>query len=210
MKLILEDVWSDICSRHREDTLSYLMVKTAAVRCGVKPGELLRVPGCYKGLNGLCPTFHQRLKDLALPYRVLTSDATGVLVLFYHPTALTTTLSHIETKTFLQSLGYSMESSPLELLETLVHRWQQAPAHEVGIFIGYPLADVEGFMRGHRKRSISTLGDRWQVFSDLAQARRLMRRHRRLELRAAGICAKTTNTTERLKRIAAFSTKQYS
>lgn len=207
MKLILEDVWSTICSRHREDTLSYLLVKTAAVRCGEKPAELLRVPGCYKGISGLCPTFHQRLKNLDLPYRVLRSDDTGVLVLFYHPQCLEQTLRHQDVTTFLDTLGYPPATHVLTHLETLVKRWQQAPAHEVGLFIGYPVTDVKGFMRAQRDCAISSIGDRWQVFGDLAHARRIMRRHRRLELRAAGICAKTKNHSERIKRIASFSTK---
>ena len=47
------DHWSLICSRHKEETLTFLTVKTAAVRCGAKPAELLRVPLCGRaGMAG--------------------------------------------------------------------------------------------------------------------------------------------------------------
>jgi len=36
-----------IDDRHRKELLHFLLVKTAAVRRGVKPGELLRVRHCH-------------------------------------------------------------------------------------------------------------------------------------------------------------------
>ena len=36
---------------HRKELLGFLLVKTAAVRRGVKPAELLRVRHCYSGVN---------------------------------------------------------------------------------------------------------------------------------------------------------------
>lgn len=40
-----------IDERHRKELLGFLLVKTAAVRQGVKPAELLRVRHCYEGVN---------------------------------------------------------------------------------------------------------------------------------------------------------------
>ena len=39
--------------RHRRELLKFLLVKTAAVRQGVKPAELLRVRHCYEGVNSV-------------------------------------------------------------------------------------------------------------------------------------------------------------
>ena len=36
---------------HRKELLKFLLVKTAAVRQGIKPAELLRVRHCYSGVN---------------------------------------------------------------------------------------------------------------------------------------------------------------
>ena len=40
-----------ISEKHRKELLRFLLLKTAAVRSGVKPGELLRVQHCYKSRN---------------------------------------------------------------------------------------------------------------------------------------------------------------
>ena len=40
-----------IDEEHRKELLRFLLVKTAAVRQGVKPAELLRVRHCYSGVN---------------------------------------------------------------------------------------------------------------------------------------------------------------
>ena len=85
--------WSLICSRHKEDTLSYLTVKTAAVRCGLKPGELLRVPLCGHCRRPGGPAIRSVLSHLGLPYRLLETAPDAVLTLFYHPAKLAETLT---------------------------------------------------------------------------------------------------------------------
>ena len=82
------DHWSLICSRHKEETLTFLTVKTAAVRCGAKPAELLRVPLCGRAGMAGCDAVRNVFARLGLPYRILSEDAGGALALFYHPTRL--------------------------------------------------------------------------------------------------------------------------
>lgn len=47
----MRDEKNRIDERHRKELLGFLLVKTAAVRQGVKPAELLRVRHCYEGVN---------------------------------------------------------------------------------------------------------------------------------------------------------------
>lgn len=200
MRLILQDVWSEICARHREDSLSYLTVKTAGVRCGIKPGELLRVPGCLKGLKGFCAAFRENLSRLNLPYHLLSGDESGVLALFYDPRCLDATLAREDVRHFLAALGYPTEAGREAMLRELAARWKRnGSAHEVGVFIGYPVADVAGFMAA--QRSTASPGDRWRVFGDGDHSRRLMRRYRRVELFAAGVCRQEPDLRKRFERI---------
>ena len=60
------DHWSLICSRHKEETLTFLTVKTAAVRCGAKPAELLRVPLC--GRAGILRRCRRRIGSFLPPH----------------------------------------------------------------------------------------------------------------------------------------------
>ena len=43
--------------------------------------------------------------------------------------------------------------------------------HEIGLFLGYPVEDVSGFIRYHAKKS--KFHDYWKVYGDEAEARRL-------------------------------------
>lgn len=204
--LIFLDEWSMICSRHREDTLSFLTVKTAAVRCGAKPGELLRVPLCERAKGTACAALRTVFARLGLPYRILSEDSGSVLALFFHPLRLSEALRSEEVRALLSGLGYPMGAGTEAALAELAARWRRwGAAHEVGVFLGYPAQDVAGFMAS--APSVSAPGDRWRVFGDAARSRRLMRRYRRIELLAAGVCARVGEVSERFRRISAFSRK---
>ena len=196
------DYWSTLCSRHREETLPYLTVKTAAVRCGLKPAELLRVPYCRVMPEG-CSKMRSVVTRLGLPYRVLSENDTGALVLFWHPAALVKTLDEPETAAYLRGLGYPVGAGCAAMLAELARRWQDTPAHEVGIFIGYPLKDVRGFCT--LEPEPRQPGDRWRIFGGEGDSRRRMALYRHLELSAAAICAAESTDFERFRRIAALS-----
>ena len=74
------------CQIHRTDLLRFLLRKTAAVRRGVKPGELLRVRRCFTaaGPDGTPVCLHRRdiLRILELDYVELRVEADSSLVLF--------------------------------------------------------------------------------------------------------------------------------
>ena len=62
------------------------------------------------------------------------------------------------------------------MLETLGRRLNQGDfPHEVGLFLGYPPEDVEGF-RLHRGRDYKLAGC-WKVYSDVERARQCFRRY---------------------------------
>ena len=80
---------------HRKELLKFLLVKTAAVRRGVKPAELLRVRHCYSGVNSeglrVCLYRSDIYVILGLDYIELKVEESSSLVLFYNPSALTST-----------------------------------------------------------------------------------------------------------------------
>ena len=80
---------------HRKELLRFLLVKTAAVRRGVKPAELLRVRHCYSGVNSeglrVCLYRSDIYVILGLDYIELKVEESSSLVLFYNPFALAST-----------------------------------------------------------------------------------------------------------------------
>lgn len=196
------DLWSEMCARHRVETLAYLAMKTAAVRCGAKPGELLRVPLCGRQGAGGCERIRTVFAQLALPYRVLSESGDGALTLFYHPARLAEALSRPGAVAVLTARGWPVGHGCEALLGELARRWRRAPAHEVGFFIGYPCKDVAGFLSSAPE--VTRPGDRWRVFVEEGPSRLLMRFHRRIEFWAAGVCATAPGRTACFRRLAAF------
>ena len=163
---------------HRKELLRFLLVKTAAVRRGVKPAELLRVRHCYSGVNpdGLrvCLYRNDIYGILGLDYMELKVEAKSSLVLFYNPRVLASTLAKPRNARWLKRMGYPAGMPLHAMLAHLVRRAAECPLpHEVGIFIGYPLKDVAGFMR--QIPSTPVHHGAWRVYGIADESLRRMR-----------------------------------
>ncbi|MDO4261219.1 MAG: DUF3793 family protein [Eubacteriales bacterium] len=84
------------------------------------------------------------------------------------------------TRGFLQTCGYRSEEGSLEeMLERLTERFRsykegslQFP-HEMGVFLGYPLCDVKGFIEHGGKNYLCS--GYWKVYEDAARAQKTFR-----------------------------------
>lgn len=169
-----------IDERHRKELLRFLLVKTAAVRRGVKPAELLRVRHCYDGVgdDGLRVCLYRRdiYEILGLDYVELKVEGSSSLVLFYNPPILAETLCDRRNRRWLEERGYPVDGSMKALLAELLRRAEgEALPHEVGVFIGYPLKDVDGFMRNVPSTPVHN--GRWRVYGPVRESIALMRRY---------------------------------
>lgn len=173
---------------HRKELLRFLLLKTAPVRSGVKPAELLRVRHCYRrrvaaGLP-VCLYRDDILRILKLEYLELLEDDGSSLVLFFHRETLAATLRHPSHRYILARCGYPAGAGVDDQLAALRRRFRESGLpHEVGIFIGYPAKDVVGFMRNLPATPVHR-GD-WRVFGQAGESLRRMSLYRTVE-RAAG------------------------
>ena len=77
---------------------------------------------------------------------------------------------------FLSSFGYTSKNAIDALLILRQHLMQSGTfPHEIGIFLGYPLADVKGFIINHGHNCLCC-GD-WKVYSDPENAVKTFRRY---------------------------------
>lgn len=174
-----------ISERHRKELLRFLLQKTAPVRIGIKPGELLRVRHCYSQENKegfrYCLYRNDVYEILGLEFIELLCERDSSLVLFYDRETLSNTLARPESATFLKSCGYILPSDADALLLQLQRRFAASGGlcHEVGVFIGYPVKDVFGFMNSLK----STPGHNtpWRIFGDAAESLRLASAYRHAE-----------------------------
>lgn len=167
-----------IDERHRKELLKFLLVKTAAVRRGVKPAELLRVRHCYSTVNAegfrVCLYRSDIYSILGLDYIELKVEERSSLVLFYNPPTLNATLKKRSNRLWLAGLGYPVDGTMHDMLSELCHRaGGNALPHEVGVFIGYPLKDVAGFMR--RLPSTPIHHGAWRVYGGTRESLERMR-----------------------------------
>ena len=166
---------------HRKELLKFLLVKTAAVRQGIKPAELLRVRHCYSGVNSL----------------------------FYNPQTLAATLAEPRNARWLARMGYpadtSMEGGTEVLQGMLAHLVNRAAAcelpHEVGVFIGYPLKDVAGFMQ--RIPATPVHHGAWRVYGGADESLRRMRLYANAEANAAQVLDRSRGVEEFINAISA-------
>jgi len=193
-----------IDERHRKELLGFLLVKTAAVRRGIKPAELLRVRHCYETANedGLRVCLYRRdiFEILGLNYIELKVEKSSSLVIFYNPSALESTLSEPHNRRWLARLGYPENGSTADLLAELRRRAEgESLPHEVGVFIGYPLKDVAGFMR--RIPATPVHNGAWRVYGSAKESIDRMAAYARAEEEARTVLRESSCVDEFIGRI---------
>lgn len=100
------------------------------------------------------------------------------LVFLYNAALLERALCGEQAQSILAECGYPRAAPPEELLRHLKQRLRREDfPHEVGLFLGYPPDDVEGFIR-HRGQDYKECCG-WKVYGDAVRARQLSAEHRR-------------------------------
>ena len=115
--------------------------------------------------------WNQRLQASGVCVRRLQTQLTFSLIYVYRPAMLQKHLQHAATADFLRGFGYTGQSLEADLRQ-LQTRLSVCPAfpHEIGIFLGYPLEDVCGFIR-NQGRNFRYSGC-WKVYGDPEAAQR--------------------------------------
>ena len=114
--------------------------------------------------------WNERLTPLGHEVRILLErpDSNSVIVYVYRQDHLERLLADPAYQEFLRDTGYT--SAALDgLLAHLTYRLQTQTEfpHEIGVFLGYPLRDVVGFIE-NRGRNFTCCGF-WKSYSDPAE-----------------------------------------
>lgn len=146
--------------------LKWLVDVLGPVISGVKPAEILSFrhcdPNAFDKLKTISKHF-MALPSLRCARRDISDGSTKVL--FYHENALRQQLNHPSVKRYLQSEGYALSWTLSRTVDFLLGRFEnQTMPHEIGVFLGYPLKDVLGFIGKANLRYQKTQG--WQVYGD--------------------------------------------
>ena len=161
------------------------VVEDLLVRCcsptlaGIKTASLFTVEsGDRAKLAEKLRELNCRLSGYGLKLLLLRFREKKALVYVYLPQLLKEHLSRSDVSTLLSSFGYPC-SSPGKRLAFLHRRLLACGEfpHEIGLFLGYPAEDVDGFIRQGAK-NCKCCGY-WKVYGDEAFARRQFTRFHR-------------------------------
>ena len=178
----------DLLIRHCSPTLA-----------GIKTGNLF---------SCACPSRKDLTRDLCrlnkklvpkgiriLPLRVCKGRA---LIYAYRPHALESDLTDHRARALLLKYGYVPEN-PNGCVVHLIHRLRSEGEfpHEIGIFLGYPLEDVDGFIT-HQGENCKLCGC-WKVYGNVEQARRTFASYEKCRVFLCAKLSKGCNILQALK-----------
>lgn len=113
------------------------------------------------------------LKNTEIECYILKADCGRVILYLYRKDILQSCLQQEDVRYFLKKYGYP-DKEIVDMLKRLSQRirlyadGQTDFPHEIGAFLGYPLADVESFIENRGKNYVY-LGY-WKVYHDVEQA----------------------------------------
>ena len=159
-------------SRDISRTFEAVLVRQCApTLAGMKPGSIF----CFNQfasevLRQKTNQWNGQLAPFGLSVRILLErpDSGSAIVYVYRPKHLARILSGNAYRKFLSEAGY--EDADLDgLLEQLSYRLRTQPEfpHEIGVFLGYPLQDVIGFIE-NQGRNFTCCGF-WKSYGDPAE-----------------------------------------
>ncbi len=144
--------------------------RIGATVLGVKPACLTTVSPeclvmCGRHLSGSGP----------VTFAIVKSVKEKKQLFIYHRERLEATLASAPVRRYLEDLGYPQEGGTTQLVRILTERLRGTRfPHEIGIFLGYPLKDVRGFM-GAKIPYRKTMG--WRMYGDVHQSEEIYWQH---------------------------------
>jgi hypothetical protein len=158
-----------------------LIEQCAPTLAGLKPGSLFRVSSeVCMDVPKTIQHWERQLSPLGLHVTLLkTCQRTGDrMVYVYRQAWLEEILRDEPTAQFLAGYGYP-NSGLSEMLAALSRRYctEREMPHEIGVFLGYPLEDVVGFIE-NKGQNFTCCGC-WKCYGDPEAAQRHFARYRR-------------------------------
>ncbi|MDR2179031.1 MAG: DUF3793 family protein [Synergistaceae bacterium] len=169
---------------------SLLACFAAPTILGLKPGNLINLR--RRGDGAVAATWGSRREELLRKFQVeaftfssrMAGEDSGVLLMLYKKELLARAIFARKAWSILEPLGYGKCLPSVNFcLEHLRERFKSKFPHEIGLFLGYPPEDVEGFILNEGRRALAC--GYWKVYGDVRRARKTFRLFERAEGRAA-------------------------
>ncbi len=165
-----EEVFKIVCSMDRRKVELQIVLQCAPTLAGLKTSNLLILP------KDLEDEARMALRHTGLMGYRLVYDRNRVIFLVFSKDLLISYLKNDEAKAFLKSYGYDVESFG-GTLRMFQKRYEEFVAnrndfpHEIGLFLGYPMCDVKGFIENEGEKCLTA--GYWKVYGDAKKTKQL-------------------------------------
>ena len=154
---------------------SKLAYHTAPSLLGIKCASLVSIDENEFNIIEQINQFNIKAEKKNLKIRSLCRCKNRTLILLYNEKLLTKRLKEKESRDILLNYGYDID---FKLENDLVHLSDSIAKnndfpHEIGIFLGYPIEDVAGFIE-HKGDNFKLCGC-WKVYGDIEKAKRMFK-----------------------------------
>ena len=147
---------------------------------GLKTGSLFSISGFSSDdlLSEICD-LNRRFRSSGLLLLPLKRTDNFALMYLYRPSSLSEDLKDPLAEKILLQFGYQ-PSDTTKCILRLCRRLRDDSAfpHEIGLFLGYPPKDVEGFIKDPKCAFSCSCKGCWKVYSEPDKAVRLFRRYK--------------------------------
>lgn len=156
------------CGRYLDELLIQYCSPTLA---GIKNSNMFSAAVMEQSCIDRCLKYgNGRLNHKGVYLRCLRFRKGNALILVYRKRALEKSLKDPEVRAFLLKEGYGALADVDECLDVLGNRMMtDVFPHEIGVFLGYPLEDVKGFIENGGEKPL--LVKYWKVYSDVENTR---------------------------------------
>ena len=154
-----------------------IIVQCSPTLAGIKTGNLfsLSITSRDELLNFL-RNLNRRLIMKGITFIPLRISSGSALIYAFRPTLLRQCLRLPDAANLLRSRGYD-PADHISCIRTLITRIKgDTFPHEIGLFLGYPADDVNGFIKNNGRNYL--ICGMWKVYGDKIKCERLFRRYR--------------------------------
>lgn len=153
---------NEISSSYIKDILGIL----GPVILGSKPSEILNISSKDSLKDEKISQIKNFFKNcIKISYKFINIKDGSIRILFINKNCLEKILDNKKHINFLKFLGYPSYQNVDKYIDILVYKLHSNEfPHEIGIFLGYPLKDVVGFMGYGNYKFCETKG--WKIYGD--------------------------------------------
>ncbi|WP_243414587.1 DUF3793 family protein [Sporosalibacterium faouarense] len=164
---MIKEMNTRICFKQTDDDyINWLIQTLGPVILGVKPAEILSFPKNDVNIADKISKIRFFFKDCRkISFKIFRYNEKSTKILFYTPKSLDSVLIDKRNNKFLISIGYPKAYSLESYLNYIIEKMKGGTIpDEIGIFLGYPLKDVMGFI-GHPSLKLTKVKG-WRVYGD--------------------------------------------